>query len=79
MDIFYQNINRKRSKIYEIYSNILLNNFDMICLSETNFNNTVFDNEIFDNRYNIFRRDRFSTKICKIEGGGVAVALKKKV
>lgn len=58
MDIYYQNVNRIRSKTHEVYTNVLNSEYDVICLTETNLNSSVFDNEILDSRYNIFRRDR---------------------
>jgi hypothetical protein len=77
IEIFYQNVNRIRSKTNEIYLNILNNNYDIVCLTETNLNDSVYDCEILDNRYNIFRRDRHTTSITKKDGGGVLLGIKK--
>ncbi|XP_045450173.1 uncharacterized protein LOC123658926 [Melitaea cinxia] len=77
MEIFYQNVNRIRTKINEIYSNVLNNDYDVICLTETNLNNSVYDNEILDTRYHIFRRDRCTTCIGKGDGGGVLLGIKR--
>ncbi|KAL0808935.1 hypothetical protein ABMA28_012596 [Loxostege sticticalis] len=77
IEIFYQNVNRIRSKTKEVYLNILSNNYDIICLTETNLNDSVFDSEFMDSRYNVFRRDRSSTCIKKVDGGGVLVGVKK--
>lgn len=79
MDIFYQNVNRIRSKISETNINILNCNYDIICLTETNFNESVFDRELVDSRYNVYRRDRQSTGSSKRDGGGVLVAIKKQI
>jgi exonuclease III len=38
--IFYQNVGRVRSKINDIYLNVLNNDYDIICLTETNFDDT---------------------------------------
>lgn len=78
MLIYYQNVNRIRSKTSELYVNVLNCNYDVICLTETNLNPSIFDHEIFDTRSNVFRRDRASTCITKQDGGGVVVAIKKK-
>lgn len=77
MLVFYQNVNRIRSKTTELYLNILNCNYDCICLTETNLNSSVFDGELFDSRYNVFRRDRESCLLSKLEGGGVLIAVKK--
>jgi hypothetical protein len=77
MNILYQNVNRIRSKLNELYLTILNCNYDIICLTETNFNVSVSDCEIFDYRYNVFRRDRCSSSNRKKEGGGVVIAIKR--
>ncbi|KOB51826.1 putative reverse transcriptase, partial [Operophtera brumata] len=76
---FYQNVNRIRSKIKDVYLNASANNYDLICLTESNLNDSVMDGELFDARYNVFRRDRLSTKVPKKEGGGLLIASNKKL
>ncbi|KAL0871995.1 hypothetical protein ABMA27_004435 [Loxostege sticticalis] len=78
MEIFYQNVNRIRSKLHEIHINILNSNYDVICLVETNLTDDICNSEIFDHRYHVFRRDRQTTSNKKKDGGGVAIAIKKK-
>lgn len=75
--LYYQNVNRFRTKLTEFYLNILNCNYDVICLTETNLNESIYDAEILDSRYNIFRRDRYSSSVSKTEGGGVLVATNK--
>lgn len=77
MDIFYQNVNRIRSKLQNVYLNVLSNNYDIVCITETNLIDSISDSEIFDLRYNVFRRDRCSSANTKKDGGGVALAIKK--
>lgn len=77
MEILYQNVNRIRSKTTETYLSILNFNYDIICFTETNFNESVSDSEVFDSRYNVFRGDRHSSSNLKHEGGGVVIAIKK--
>ena len=77
LKIYYQNVNRFRSKLKEFYLNVLNCNYDIICLTETNLNGGVFDGELFDDRYNVYRRDREDTGSSKSDGGGVLVATKK--
>lgn len=76
-NIYYQNVNRIRSKTTDVYLNILNSNFDIICLTETNLNSSVFDGEVLDNRYNVFRRDRYTSSSSKSDGGGVLIAVQK--
>ncbi|KAL0809918.1 hypothetical protein ABMA28_010775 [Loxostege sticticalis] len=76
MDIFYQNVNRIKTKIHEFYLNCSNADYDVICLTETNLNCSIFDNELFDNRYSVFRRDRDKNTSHKDSGGGVLVAVK---
>lgn len=77
MLIYYQNVNRIRSKTKDFFLSVLNSDYDVICLTETNLNCSVFDGELFDSRYNIVRRDRYESASHKSEGGGVLIALKK--
>lgn len=54
MIIFYQNVNRIRSKLNEFYLSVLNCSYDIICLTETNFNDSVLDTEYIDHRYIVF-------------------------
>lgn len=77
--IFYQNLGRARSKLKDIYLSILINNYDIICLTETNFDSSVYDGESIDDRYHVFRRDRESSSSAKQSGGGVLVAIRNHI
>lgn len=78
MLVFYQNVNRIRSKqkLDDVFLNILNCNYDIICLTETNFNDSIFDGEFIDDRYNVIRRDRYTTNVRKNDGGGALLAIK---
>lgn len=76
MEIYYQNVNRIRTKVTDVYLNTLSCNFDIICFTETNLNDSVFDSEIFDSQFVVFRRDRHTSCIPKRDGGGVLIAVK---
>lgn len=67
--IYYQNVRGLRTKLNEVYLEILNNDFDVIILTETWLNDSISDAEIFDSRYNVFRRDRNSTYNHKSDGG----------
>lgn len=79
INFLYQNVNRIRSKTKDLFLSTLSVDFDIICLTVTNFNASVLDGEVLDNRYNVFRRDRYTTSVnaVKQDGGGVLVAVKK--
>lgn len=79
MHIFYQNVNRARTKLTEIYLNVLNNEYDLICLTETNLNASIHNGELFDERYNVFRRDRQDSCSRKEQGGGVLIAVNKHI
>lgn len=76
LKVYYQNVNRIRSKVQDVYKGILAEDYDIICLTETNFNSGVHSGEVVDGRYNVFRRDRESTRSHKDDGGGVLIAAK---
>ena len=77
--LYYQNVNRIRTKTHDVYMNVLANDYDIICFTETNLNNSVHDAELIDSRYNVFRRDRESSASHKTEGGGLLVAVKNSI
>lgn len=77
--ICYQNLGRAKSKINDIYLSLLLNNYDIICFTETNFDSSVYDSECIDNRYTVFRRDRESSHSVKQSGGGILIAIKSEI
>jgi hypothetical protein len=44
--IYYQNVNRSRTKTSELFLSIIENNFDLIILGETNFDSSIRNEEI---------------------------------
>lgn len=77
MHVFYQNVNRIRSKLQDLYLNILNTNYDLICLCETNLDSSIHSSELIDDRYITFRRDRETSSSSKQSGGGLLIAVKK--
>jgi hypothetical protein len=54
--------------------------YDILVLTETWLNDKVLSTELFDNRYTVFRRDRERSGFhASKEGGGVLIAVSKKV
>lgn len=76
--IFYQNVRGLRSKVKDFHDNILANNFDIICITETWLNNSIHDRELCDERYLMFRNDKLYEIAGVQRGGGVLCCVKKK-
>jgi len=53
-------------------------NYDIVCLNETWLNDNVFDAELGFNDYNLYRDDR-NLMYGKLRGGGVLIAVNKKI
>jgi Endonuclease-reverse transcriptase len=78
LSLYFQNVNRLRTKTSELYKSVLKNDFDVIVLLETNLVEALFfDEEMFDSRYFVYRCDRNSENSLKKSGGGVLIAIKK--
>lgn len=79
INVYYQNTRGLKTKTATFYQNILLQDFDVVVLTETWLNDSVFDTELFDSRYHVFRRDRETSKYKKRkDGGGVLIAVSKR-
>ena len=76
--IYYQNVRGLRTKTRDCYLNILRNNYDIICFTETWLLESINSNEIVDERYIVFRNDRYSESTTSKLGGGVLIAIKDK-
>lgn len=80
LSIYYQNVRGMKTKTLDIYNTVLVNNYDIICLTETWLDDTIMSSELFDERYCVIRRDRdvkFRVRYKKSHGGGVLVAYSK--
>jgi Reverse transcriptase (RNA-dependent DNA polymerase) len=76
--IYYQNINRSKTKTSQLFLSAIENDHDIIVLVETNFDVSIRDEEVFDNRYLVYRCDRLlGMNSVKSTGGGVVIAIKK--
>ena len=75
--IYYQNVNGLKTKIDEFSTNIILNSYEIICLTETNLNTEINSQELFiNNNYIVYRNDRNLELSSKRSGGGVLCAVK---
>ncbi|CAG4967484.1 unnamed protein product [Colias eurytheme] len=79
LNIYYQNTRGLRTKTHTFSRQVLCNQFDIIVLTETWLNSSVNNSELFDPRYIVYRRDRGDSKCCKRDGGGVLIAVSRKL
>ncbi len=78
VSIYYQNINRSKTKTSQLFLTTMENDYDAIVLVETNFDLSIRDAEIFDDRYLVYRCDRvYGQNSIKSSGGGIVIAVKK--
>ncbi|CAF4761876.1 unnamed protein product [Pieris macdunnoughi] len=79
LNIFYQNVRGLRTKTSTFYRNVCVNNYDIICITETWLLEGISDSELFDNRYLVWRRDRNYAATEQSKGGGVLIAVKREI
>lgn len=72
--VYYQNVRWLRSKTKQLKQNLSCSNYDLICLTETNLNDSFHDAELTDEAYILFRRDRNYTLSGSETGDGCMVA-----
>jgi hypothetical protein len=77
ISIFFQNVNRMRSKTGDLFEAVISSDFDVVVLLETSLSSSFHDEEIFDSRYFVFRCDRNPSSSHKQSGGGVLIAVKR--
>lgn len=79
LNCYYYNATGIRSKLVDFNSFFDANEYDIISVTETWFNDSVFDGEILVNGgYNLFRKDRTKELVPdKTDGGGVLLAVKQ--
>lgn len=56
---------------------MLLNDFDVVSITETWLLDGIYDQELFDSRYLVWRRDRDYASTNQIYGGGVLLAVRR--
>lgn len=78
LNIYYQNLNGVKTKLNELNLNLSISNYDCIAFTETWLNNEYFDSEIFERKYTVYRKDRNLKQAGKMDGGGIALAIKQK-
>lgn len=74
--VYHQNVRGLRTKVHELYTSVLSEDYDIITLTETWLNDSFKNAELLDDRYNIARLDRTNGKT---RGGGLLVAVTNKI
>jgi hypothetical protein len=75
--IYFQNVNRLRSKTSDLFRAVILNDVDIIFLLETSLVSSFHDEELFVDRYFVFRCARSAASSSKKSSGGVLLAVKR--
>lgn len=73
---YYQNVRGLRTKSHGFLSNVVINDYDFLCISESWLTSDFYDREYFDSRYTVFRCDRSVAASGCVAGGGVLIAVR---
>jgi hypothetical protein len=79
LNIYYQNVRGLRTKTLEIYESVLGEDYDLIALTETWLEPGIDNCELFDSRYEVYRKDRDQVGTGMRRGGGVLLAVHKRL
>lgn len=66
-----------RTKSHSFLQNVLSNDFDVICITESWLNDNFHNSEYFDDRYELFRCDRDAAVSGHERGGGAMIAVRR--
>lgn len=75
--VYHQNARGLRTKTDIFKRNVLLNDYDVITITESWLLDNIMDGELFDDRYCVWRRDRDYARTKQTRGGGVLIAAKR--
>lgn len=75
--VYYQNTTGLNSKTDRFSLNLLAEDYDIVCVTESWLQADVASSELFDSRYDVYRQDRDLSISNKATGGGLLVAVKK--
>lgn len=77
LTIYYQNCRGLRTKLHTLYTNLLLECYDIIILTETWLIPAIADSEFMDPRYVVHRCDRDREESGRQDGGGALIAVRR--
>lgn len=78
LSLYYENVRSIVNKRKDILLSTSECIYDAIMLTETWLHNGHYDGEFFCDKYRIFRKDRISSNIKNVRGGGVLIAVNNK-
>ncbi|XP_062710669.1 uncharacterized protein LOC134288803 [Aedes albopictus] len=79
MYVYFQNVRGLRTKINELFLAVDGSEYDVIVLVETNLDSTITSAQLFGEHYVVYRNDRDTTNSQKKSGGGVLIAVHRKL
>lgn len=79
LNIYYQNVNGLCSKIKEYHLSILNEDYDILAFTESNLSDSIPSSQIFPHNYVVYRCDRNLNNSKKKSGGGVVLAVNRKL
>lgn len=77
--IYYQNVRGLRTKTIQFKRNLQLNNYDVVVLNETWLLDGIKSEELFGDVYCVWRRDRDYAEREQSRGGGVLIAVRRRL
>lgn len=79
ISLYYQNTRGLRTKVSKFFRAVCLNDYDVVCITESWLTDGISDSELFDSRYLVYRRDRNYSQTGQIYGGGVLLGVKREL
>lgn len=80
LNIYSQNISGGKSKLYKINNALAISSYDILCIQESWFDQSITNGEITaSTNYNICRKDRSFFASEKTRGGGVAIIIRNNI
>jgi hypothetical protein len=75
IQIFYQNLRGLRNKCNNFFDIVCVNDYKIICITETWLHDSFCNRNVFPDNYFVFRADRDCTDSKLTRGGGVLTAV----
>lgn len=75
--LYYQNVRGMRTKSCQFFENVLSNEYDVLCITETWLNQNFNSADYFSPEYEVYRADRNYDLLSTQYGGGALIAVKK--
>lgn len=73
---YYQNVNGLRTKTQLFFNAVSIQEYDIICITESGLSSDVSSEEVFPTSYLVFRSDRDIQVTGHCRGGGAVIAVK---